>query len=112
MVLMLDDDNDDDYVEVRIFSIGDSVELPTGGNLPLSDRDCWLCWWRRRSLCLDAVAFVVVVFVVVISRPLSYGCFCVVALSLAHDGECWWPVAAAIVWCWCIVGSMLKLLAG
>jgi len=84
---MLHDDNDDDYVGV--FGIGGGIELHTGGDIPLSDRGRWLCWQRRHLLCLDDVAFVVVAFVVVVSRPFSSGRVCVVALSLAHNGECW-----------------------
>ena len=61
LVLMLDDDDDDYYVGVGVFGIGGGVELSTGGDLSLSDRGCWLCWRRCRPLCLDAVAFVVVV---------------------------------------------------
>ena len=112
MALMFNDDDDDDYVCVGIFGIGDSVELPTGGVLSLSDRGRWICWWRRRPLCSDAVAFVVVVFVVIVSQLLSSGCVCIVALSLAHDGECWWLVATAIVGCRCIVESMSELPGG
>ena len=38
MVLMLDDDNDDDYVGVGVFDIEGGVELPTGDDLSLSNR--------------------------------------------------------------------------
>ena len=112
MMLILDDDDDDDddYVGVGIFGIGGGVELPTGDDLLLSDRGHWLCW--RRPLCSDAVDFVIVVVVIVISRPLLSSRICVGALSLEHDGECWRLAVAAIVWCRCIVGSMSKLPSG
>jgi len=59
---MLNDDDDDDYVGVGVFIIGDSVERSTGGNLSLSKRGHWLCWRRRRPLCSDAFNFVVFFF--------------------------------------------------
>jgi len=108
MALILDDNDDNYYVGIGVFGIEGGVELPTGGDLSLSDRGRWLCWRRCRLLCLDDVAFVVVVvvFVVGVSRLLSSGHVFVVVLLLAHDGECWCLVAAAIVGCRCIAGSM------
>ena len=93
MKLMLDDDNDNDdnYVGVGLFDIGGGVELPTGSGLLLSDPGRWHCWRRRRLFYSNAVAaaFVVVVFIVAVARPLSSGCICVMALSFACIGGLW-----------------------
>ena len=85
---MRDDDDDDDDIGVGagVFGIGGGVELPTGGNL-FSDRGWWPCWWRLRPFYLVAVAAAsfVVVFVVVVARPLSMvvcvkGCYATVVM--------------------------------
>jgi len=60
---MLDNDDDDDYVGV--FGIGAGVELPTGGDILLSD--CGLViFGGGATFCSDADSCAVVIYVVVV----------------------------------------------
>jgi len=81
-VLMLDDDDNDDYVGVSIFCIGGGVELPAGGDLLLSGRGRWLYWRRRCPLCSDAIVCVVVLYAVVVVRLFSSSRVTLLAFSL------------------------------
>jgi len=83
---MLENDDDDDYVGV--FGIGAGVELPTGGDTSVSDRGL-VTFGGGTTFCSDAGAYVVVIYVVVVVRPVSSGCVRIVLLSFAHEGVCW-----------------------